>query len=134
MIRFIAPSQTVVGGGAANQLPSIVSRLQAKRALLVADPFLIETGLAARLADGLAECGIAANIFADVRPDPRDIEVIAAGNLRGIGAVKEAISLSWDLAEAVLSIWRKWLLSSPRTAATSAPSRVPTGSPAPACR
>lgn len=67
---FNVPSTIVTGAGASRELPAQVKRLGAGRILLVTDRFFERNGLAAGFVRRLADEGIAAEIFADVQPDP----------------------------------------------------------------
>jgi alcohol dehydrogenase class IV len=69
------PASVHVGGGARFELGDQAKRLGGKRALVVTDPFLVNSGLAAESVDSLKVAGIEAAIFADVQPDPtvRDV-------------------------------------------------------------
>lgn len=68
--NFNVPSTVILGGGASHELVPQVKRLQARRALLVTDAYMVKTGLAGQLADRLCEAGIETAIFAGVQPDP----------------------------------------------------------------
>ncbi len=70
-----------VGGGAVARAPALLARLGLARPLIVTDPFMVSSGLLARLTEPLDAAGIAYEIFADTVPEPTDV-VVAAGLLR----------------------------------------------------
>lgn len=59
-----------IGGGTFGETPALLQSLELKKPLIVTDPFFAKTGLAARLAELLAEAGIVARTFAETVPDP----------------------------------------------------------------
>ena len=59
-----------IGAGASRQLPDVLATLSLSRPLVVTDAFLLESGRAAELQDGLARAGMASRIFSDTVPDP----------------------------------------------------------------
>lgn len=75
--QFNVPSTVVMGGGAVSEVGKQAKRLQAQRALLVTDSYLVETGLAARVESLLADAGVATQVFSEVQADPTDANVLA---------------------------------------------------------
>jgi alcohol dehydrogenase class IV len=73
--QFNIPPAIVIGAGAVGEVAPQLARLGARRALLVTDPFMVGTGLAARVARDLAAAGIAVSTFSGVQPDPTDRNV-----------------------------------------------------------
>jgi alcohol dehydrogenase len=71
------PATVVIGGGASQQLPTQLKRLGVRHALIVTDAFFKQNGLADEFAMLLYKHGLAADIFADVQPDPTDQNVAA---------------------------------------------------------
>lgn len=59
-----------IGAGASRQLPDVLATLSLSRPLVVTDAFLLESGRAAELQDGLARAGMASRVFSDTVPDP----------------------------------------------------------------
>ena len=60
----------VFGEGAAGEIDFHVQRLGVTRALLVCDPFVTQSGLAARIVDALAGRGIAADVYDRIAGEP----------------------------------------------------------------
>ena len=74
-VTFNVPAAVVIGEGALAELPVQVRRLGCRRALLVTDAFFAGNGLADRVARTLTEADVAVRVFADVQPDPTDVNV-----------------------------------------------------------
>ncbi|MEM7023989.1 MAG: iron-containing alcohol dehydrogenase [Pseudomonadota bacterium] len=77
------------GLGRLNDLGKLVSNRfgPEQRLLLVADPFAVSSGLAARLSQGLVEAGHKTAIFSDLASDPREGHIDACADAaRGFGA------------------------------------------------
>ena len=72
------PRLMMIGGGACAEAAGAMARLGLARPLIVTDAFVRDSGMLARLTDGLDGAGIAYEVFADTVPDPTT-EVIAAG-------------------------------------------------------
>jgi len=68
------------GVGIVNELPEIVAELGGVAAFLVTDPGIVAAGVAGRVADLLADAGIAVDVFDGVEPNPgtRSIEAGSA--------------------------------------------------------
>lgn len=64
------PHQIIIGGGCSALLPKQVESLSAKKALIVTDSYLEQTGLAARFSGMLEESNLPNMIFSGVQPDP----------------------------------------------------------------
>jgi alcohol dehydrogenase class IV len=79
---FNIPATIIVGAGASRELPAQARQLGARRALLVTDRFLEQGGTPANFAAMLADAGLETRIFADVQPDPTDLNV--ADGLRAL--------------------------------------------------
>jgi alcohol dehydrogenase class IV len=77
------PRLMSIGGGAVTEAAQILERLGVRRPLVVSDPFMRDSGLLARLTDGLDAARIKWDLFADTVPDPTtDVVEIGAGLLR----------------------------------------------------
>lgn len=68
--RFILNEVSYFGPGARKNLPEIIGRLGARKALVVTDPGLIKFGVTALVTDVLDGAGIAYEVFSDVKPNP----------------------------------------------------------------
>jgi lactaldehyde reductase len=68
--RFILNELSYFGPGARKELPSVVSRLGFKKALVVTDKGLIKFGVAKMVTDVLDEAGIPYEIYSEVKPNP----------------------------------------------------------------
>jgi alcohol dehydrogenase class IV len=77
-ISFQSPRIMEIGGGAVAKTAALLTRLGLTRPLIVTDPFMLSSGLLARLTTPLAEAGIAFDIFSDTIPEPTDT-VVEAG-------------------------------------------------------
>lgn len=73
--HFNVPAAIIVGSGASGQLPEELSRLGARRVLLVTDAFMVSSGLVAQLVQRVEHAGIGVTIFDGVQPDPTDANV-----------------------------------------------------------
>jgi len=86
-IQFNVPSTVIAGAGAVRELAPQLKRRGLERVLLVTDAFMVASGLAPRVAADLAAAGIAAEVFAEVQPDPSEENVLAGfARLRACGA------------------------------------------------
>ena len=68
--RFILNEVSYFGPGARKNLPEIIGRLGARKALVVTDPGLIKFGVTELVTDVLDGAGIAYEVFSDVKPNP----------------------------------------------------------------
>jgi alcohol dehydrogenase class IV len=59
-----------VGGGASQELPAVLTQLGLSRPLIVTDAYLVKSGRAETLLDGLKAVGISSRVFSDTVPDP----------------------------------------------------------------
>ncbi len=64
------PSLLKIGGGAFAEAAAVVLRLNAKRPLVVTDPFMMKAGLAARLQKQIHDASLSCEIFHETLPDP----------------------------------------------------------------
>lgn len=68
--RFILNEVSYFGPGARKELPEVIERLGAKKALVVTDAGLIKFGVAKMVTDVLDNANISYEIFSDVKPNP----------------------------------------------------------------
>ena len=81
------PSTIITGAGASREVGVQLACLGVRQALIVTDPFFKQNGLADTIAQQIKACGIASTIFAEVQPDPTDVNVRAGLKvLRDAGA------------------------------------------------
>jgi len=73
---FNVPSTIIVGGGASKEAGVQVKKLNAKKALLVTDAFMVDSGLAGHISDSIEKEGVDVVLFADVQPDPTDKNIL----------------------------------------------------------
>ncbi len=73
---FNVPSTIIVGGGASKEAGVQAKKFAAERALLVTDSFMVDSGLAGKVSDGIKKEGIDVTIFSGVQPDPTDENVL----------------------------------------------------------
>jgi alcohol dehydrogenase len=71
------PAQALFGAGVRRQIGAEIKRLGASRALLVTDEFMLSSGPAEEFKDLIEAAGISCAVFADVQPDPTDVNVAA---------------------------------------------------------
>jgi alcohol dehydrogenase class IV len=84
---IVSPRLILVGDNAVAQVAEVLGKLGLSRPLVVTDPFMVSSGMVARVLGPLLDRGIEAPVFSDTVPDPTDT-VIAAGVavLQGSGA------------------------------------------------
>jgi alcohol dehydrogenase class IV len=75
--QFNVPPTIVVGGGASRQVGTQAQRLGGKRALVVTDSYMVQSGLVQQCLADLEAVQIPGRVFADVQPDPTDDNVHA---------------------------------------------------------
>ncbi len=73
---FNIPSTIIVGGGASNDVGAQAKRFGVKNVLLVTDSYMESCGLADKVADSMKGVGVNVTVFADVQPDPTDLNVL----------------------------------------------------------
>jgi alcohol dehydrogenase len=71
------PAQALFGAGVRRQIGAEIERLGASRALLVTDEFMLSSGPAEEFKGLIEAAGISCAVFADVQPDPTDVNVAA---------------------------------------------------------
>jgi alcohol dehydrogenase class IV len=75
--RCDSPSIILTGGGCRRQVAEILSGLDARRTLLVTDPFFAASEFVAEIQASLERAGISSELFSDFQPDPTDQNVMA---------------------------------------------------------
>jgi alcohol dehydrogenase class IV len=84
---FQIPGTVVTGPGASRTVGDHARHLNASRALLVTDDFMVKSGVATTVHDQLERAGVATTVFAGVQPDPTDDNVrTGLASLRGCEA------------------------------------------------
>jgi len=91
--EFNHSTRIVFGRGRAADLPEEVKALGGSRVLLVSDPGVVAAGLAEPLLRALADGGIAATLFSDLSPNPRDGECRAAADAALAAAADVVVGL-----------------------------------------
>jgi alcohol dehydrogenase class IV len=71
------PARAIFGAGSSRQIGEELRRLGASRALLVTDEFMLSSGPAELLQEAIEAAGLRCAVFADVQPDPTDVNVAA---------------------------------------------------------
>jgi alcohol dehydrogenase class IV len=79
------PARAIFGAGSSKGIGDEVRRLGASSVLLVTDEFMLSSGPAEQLKQAITAAGLRCAVFADVQPDPTDVNV--AG---GLEAVRES--------------------------------------------
>ncbi len=64
------PSLLKIGGGSLAEVPAMLAQLGCRRPLLVTDPFLMKTGLAAKVQTAIEAAGLVCGVFSDTLADP----------------------------------------------------------------
>jgi alcohol dehydrogenase class IV len=75
LTTFQVPPTIVVGAGASRTVGEHAVRIGGKRALLVTDPYILESGIAEMIQTHLAASAVTTSLFAGVQPDPTDRNV-----------------------------------------------------------
>jgi alcohol dehydrogenase class IV len=76
--NLVSPRFVLVGGGAVNDVASVLQKFGLSRPLVVTDAGMAKSGFVNRCLDPLAKAGIKAAVFSDAVPEPEDT-VVAAG-------------------------------------------------------
>ncbi len=71
------PGRAIFGPGSSRQIGEEVRRLGATSVLLVTDEFMLSSGPAEQLEEAIDVAGLRCTVFADVQPDPTDVNVAA---------------------------------------------------------
>src|SRR5262249_44877706 len=79
--EFYMPTRVLFGRGAAGQDGARAAGLGMHRGLLVTDPGVQAAGLAGPASDRLIAAGLEVVVFAQVEPNPRDIDCLAGAEL-----------------------------------------------------
>ena len=72
LFQFAAHINLRFGRGAISELPGEIATMKPRHVFVVTDPGVKNAGLTETLTAGLAQRGIAFDVFADVEPNPRD--------------------------------------------------------------
>jgi len=83
--EFFMPSKTIIGVGAAEQVPVRIKALGLKKPLIVTDKGIVQTGLAKHITDKLDAAGLSYAIYDQTIPNPTDKNVED-----GVAAYKKA--------------------------------------------
>lgn len=78
--KFVAP-EFVFGEGAGELAGQHVANLSARKVLLVTDKGLLGTPWPQMIMDSLTEAGVRYELFSDIRPNPRESEVMAGAEM-----------------------------------------------------
>ena len=68
--RFILNEVSYFGAGARKELPEVLNRMGAKKALVCTDKGLLKVGTAQKVTEVLDQCGFPYEIFSEVKPNP----------------------------------------------------------------
>ena len=74
-VNVVYPRYMSIGGGAINELATVLVQLGVRRPLIVSDDFLLKQGLVGRVEAILRDAGITAGIFTDTVPDPTTVSI-----------------------------------------------------------
>lgn len=90
---FNAPATILTGAGASKNLSRQILKIGGSRVLFVTDPYILSTGLIARMQEELQAAGILSAVYADVQPDPT-VQNVRAG-------LEQLLTLDADVVVAV---------------------------------
>ncbi len=79
------PARAIFGAGSSAQIGDEIRRLGVSSALLVTDDFMLSSGRAEPMEAAIEAAGVRCTLFADVQPDPTDVNVLA-----GLEVVRES--------------------------------------------
>jgi alcohol dehydrogenase class IV len=102
------PRLLYIGGGAVAEVTTALARLGASRPLIVADGFMVSSGMLAKITDRLDAAGITWQVFADTVPDPTSavvdtgVAVLKAGSFDCLIALGGGSPIDTAKAMAVL--------------------------------
>ena len=74
-VQINIPSIIINGAGAFDEAVPQAVRAGLENVLVVSDPYLVEQGLPARIAEQCRRAGIGAHVYGDVTPEPTDVNV-----------------------------------------------------------
>lgn len=81
------PATILVGGGVRLELAAQAKHLGGRHALLVTDPFLVDSGVAEESVESLLGAGIETTVFSGVQPDPTVADIMnGLATLKNCGA------------------------------------------------
>ncbi len=87
------PSVLRIGGGSFAEVHILLRKLGCRRPLIVTDPFMVKSGLVARLQEQIEAAGLACLVFSDTVPDPTSAVVEQGVELFRAGAHDSMVSL-----------------------------------------
>ncbi len=64
------PTTVLMGSGSIELIPNEISKIDAKKALVVTDEILVKIGVVQKVLDVLEKVGIEYAVFSDVKPNP----------------------------------------------------------------
>jgi len=108
-VQINIPSIIMNGAGASDEAAPQAARAGLKHVLVVSDPYLVEQGLPARVADQFHKAGIKSQVYGGVTPDPTDVnveeglEILRANGCDGIVAVGGGSSIDAGKGIAVMA-------------------------------
>jgi alcohol dehydrogenase class IV len=87
IVEMSFPTRMVVGPGALHRLPNEMNRLDARRALIVTDRGVADTGLLGQVEDALLEGGMSSTAYLGVSKNPKEHDVLdGVETYRRVGA------------------------------------------------
>lgn len=87
------PSILQIGGGAVQQLPTILTSLSSTRPCLITDATMVELGIADTVIQILRAQGVAVSCFSEVMPEPNEHSITAAVDMVATGNFDSLIAL-----------------------------------------
>jgi alcohol dehydrogenase class IV len=92
-VEIRIPPILQIGGGSFSTVATLLQRLQCKRPLIVTDPFLMKSQLAAQLAAQIRSAGLSCEIFHETVADPTSAVVEAGAGVFRNGGHDSLVSL-----------------------------------------
>ncbi len=108
MTTVMTPRLMLIGGGAVNEIGSVLKRLGVSRPMIVSDAFMASSGVLTKVTDAIAKAGMSFGVFTDTVPDPTDhvvdlgLAALKAGDYDGLVAVGGGSPMDTAKAIAIL--------------------------------
>lgn len=108
MTTVMTPRLMLIGGGAVQEIGSVLKRLGVAKPMIVSDAFMASSGVLAKVTDAIAKAGLSFGVFTDTVPDPTDhvvdkgLAALKAGDYDGLVAVGGGSPMDTAKAIAIL--------------------------------
>lgn len=108
MTTVMTPRLMLIGGGAVQEIGSVLKRLGVAKPMIVSDAFMASSGVLAKVTDAITKAGLSFGVFTDTVPDPTDhvvdkgLAALKAGDYDGLVAVGGGSPMDTAKAIAIL--------------------------------